>query len=502
MPLVTESDAQYLDVNIVYILVQCVKHPASGSTKGNSWIFATSAYIICCAISTLVVWLGWELFYEWWRRWRLPRPAIEPIYLSLPATIHLSLASYDHFVFLAHVRCSPLGTRYARDAIFETCHLLVQLAPGLVPLMPRAAVGIVILLNFSTTQELHSLVEATPRDPHFFRLDSPGQLTLYARGVSLAFVACVGLRVSLVLVSCIILLCFASRRPLGGLLAKPTAGLPTTSHRSRSFARDPSNTPTPAKSWLSAESDFDWPWKERTRARIQDAFELCMIRRDVPHGVGPAFPWGRSATTSLPIAASSKESKVSRGDFSARSLGRTTLNGEPARPRFTTEGNGPSSLPQSPTKDNSSTLNPRFSSQDVFPAPLQAPVEAQEFPMLVPQVRYCDDLESISASDSTALLSAAGSPQPNCEVSSDSHFVRQSAVRRPASSTAGATGRALLRARSTSVSLLNRGSPNGLVKRARSGTVLSATSAYCHVDGGCMKELARTLPRVNPSSQS
>lgn len=50
---------------------RCAMHPTSGMKNGRSWDFATAAYAICCGISTLCVWLGWELGYEFWRRWRL-----------------------------------------------------------------------------------------------------------------------------------------------------------------------------------------------------------------------------------------------------------------------------------------------------------------------------------------------------------------------------------------------------------------------------------------------
>lgn len=148
-----------------------------------------------------MVWLGWELGYEFWRRWRLGesfktticmkwaanviegRPAIEPIYFSLPASLHLSLKSYDHFIFLLHIRTSPLGTQYAKDIIPETCHALIQLLPGLIPLLPRAAIAIVALISFwKPNVDVHAsyggqIDETADRDPNFFRSDHPGELT-------------------------------------------------------------------------------------------------------------------------------------------------------------------------------------------------------------------------------------------------------------------------------------------------------------------------------------
>ncbi|WWD22502.1 hypothetical protein CI109_106995 [Kwoniella shandongensis] len=289
----------FFDVNVVVILVQCTKYPSFDTNSGKSWQFATGAYCVLWILSTVVVWLGWEAGYEFWRRWRLPRearPAIEPIYLSLPASLHLSLYSYDHFTYLLHIRTSPLSTPYARDIIPETCHAVLQLIPGLLPLIPRAAIAVVVLIAFwqpeADVQAPYggAVDETAHRDTNFFRSDAPGELTSYAKGVLLTFTVWVAARLVLVIAAGLGLWVF-SGRPLGGLIGhrekrRPPVEPPTTPRKPKSSIqpRDPSQTSSPQKNSIDNENQFQWAWKERTRSRIQDAFELCMIRRNDRRG--------------------------------------------------------------------------------------------------------------------------------------------------------------------------------------------------------------------------
>lgn len=474
---VGHANRQFFDVNIMFILLQCVLHPAFDSS--NNWAFATAAYAICIAISTLVVWLGWEVVYEWWRKWRLPRPAIEPIYLSLPATVHLCLGSYHHFVFLAHIRLSPLGTPYAEDLIPEACQALVQLAPGLVPLLPRAAIAIVLLLSFSNPRrDLQTPFGATDRaqfrDDHFFRHDSPRQLTNYARGVLFAFVACVALRLAVVILSAIGLWICSSHTEK---VIRPTS----------SAARDPSTTTSPQKSWMSAENEFDWAWRDRTRARIQDAFELCMIRRDQPSFANLSMPWGRSATSlnATPRA-------MSAGEFLSTFVGRSSVSLEPPRPESGVMPKRSDLTNKHPPVAHgiAAFTNTSDSSRDVFYTPRATPVSHVSAVTEFGAKRRSFESEDSVTDDSAALLSTDES-RPSRDGSSDSHVSsRNSSVRRRAVSAAATTGKVISRARSTSVSLLRESLSNGLVKRARSGTVLSADSQYSKVDDD-LEELAR-----------
>lgn len=257
---------------------------------------------------------------------RLARPSIEPIHFSLPSTLHLSLLSFPHFTFLLHIRLSPLNTPYAEDVIPETCFALVQLAPGLLLLLPRAAIAIVLLTAFSSSGS-GPADETIGRDPSFFSLND--QLTPYAKGVLLAFITWVAVRFLLVLLSAIELW-VSSCHPLGGLIGsgirlsrRQSSETPFTP-RPPPVSRDPAQTRSPQISWLSEENAFHWDWKDRSRARIQDAFELCTIRR--PGVLGDSAFWKESRhvseqndTVGPPSLASPRtlttQSEVSSDDF-------------------------------------------------------------------------------------------------------------------------------------------------------------------------------------------
>jgi len=49
---------------------RCAICPTSGTHLDRSWVFATVAYAICWSISIFGVWIGWEVWYCFWRRWR------------------------------------------------------------------------------------------------------------------------------------------------------------------------------------------------------------------------------------------------------------------------------------------------------------------------------------------------------------------------------------------------------------------------------------------------
>jgi hypothetical protein len=62
---------------------RCTIHPSLETNDGGSWAFATSAYAVCWAISTCAVWMGWEVYYEFWRRWRLRKQLVPVRYNDL-----------------------------------------------------------------------------------------------------------------------------------------------------------------------------------------------------------------------------------------------------------------------------------------------------------------------------------------------------------------------------------------------------------------------------------
>lgn len=103
----------FLDFNIVYMMIQVAKHPTPSplgtDSSQRNWTLATVAYIACWVIWLFGVVLLYESIYCFWRRWRVKRPLVIPIYLSTPAFNLVSLTSYTNFCFLQHIRWSALG---------------------------------------------------------------------------------------------------------------------------------------------------------------------------------------------------------------------------------------------------------------------------------------------------------------------------------------------------------------------------------------------------------
>jgi len=476
----------------MFILTQCVNHPSFSSTS-RGWIFAAAAYAICWAVSTVGIWLGWELGYEFWRRWRLPRPAIEPIYLSLPATIHLSLGSFHHFVFLAHIRLSPFGTAHAWDIVPETCYALLQLLPGLIPLLPRAAIAVVLLTSYDRhTSNLQMPFGANDRvrlrDKHFFRSDNPSQLTFYAKSVLYAHVIWVCLRLTAITMSGVLLWLFADH-PLGKLTGNRFSGKSPTTPRPSSFhPRDPSQTSSPQKSWQSAENDFQWAWRDRTRGRIQEAFELCMIRR------GKANARGEGSRIHLPVISrgmSKGPVRTVRATTAAQSYWKSAPS---LQTRQTEQGSDPKQSssevlrPPSSASRIASFHNPSTSTQDVFYTPPETPARTvsgvrlsnSEFDAIRRSTQSKNSVTDVSAA-LTSQCSTDRDHRDDRSMQSHAPSSHLSMVRQVVSSASVHASGALSRARSTSVSLLRESIDNGMVKRAHSGTLLGIDSKYSKV---------------------
>lgn len=164
--------------------------------------------------------------------------------------------------------------------------MALQSLPGLGPVLPRASLAIVLLVAFSSGDS------GINRDSAFWR-PATGQLTDYSRVVLFAFVSFTALRILVVIISAIVLWIFS--RPRRSWLrsnrrfhsrhqsrfdsfstTSPVDTRPATPDEAR--PRDPADTQSPSKGW-TAESELKWEWRERGRNRLQDAFELCMIRR-------------------------------------------------------------------------------------------------------------------------------------------------------------------------------------------------------------------------------
>ncbi|ORY34234.1 hypothetical protein BCR39DRAFT_503559 [Naematelia encephala] len=476
-------------IHLSRLTLRCAIHPSSENNSNRSWTFAAAAYGVCLGLSTLLVWCGWEMYYEFWRRWRL--------------------LSFPHFAFFSHIRLSPLGTPYAFDVITETAYALVQLAPGLLPLVPRAAIAAVLLLSFSTpaTQSTSVVTQSRIRDPNFFVSDS--QLNDYARGLLIAFVSLVAFRLAVVLLSVAVLFLISDHSNSGHfgrwfLWCGPRSDSP----QSISVLRDSSRAGSPQKPTFDHENVFKWPWKERTRARIQDAFNLCMIRRGAPQegfptqlisqrvGVNPIVkvsPVEREELLSEP--GPSRPRDPHRFPFQQMAL-KTSLHA------------AHTPVPTSLAHSRSDGL---ITSSNTHTTPTAIPFNDPASPSVNVQTRPAsgESTKSDDDGDSTALLSDSPTAKSSLQCVRDrassfgsrmslaiGHALTQSKSSTSSSSNSDTSPNkrrdapkiyhesSLSRARSTSVSLLREGVRNAatagesMVRRARSGTMLSLDTRY------------------------
>ena len=313
----------------------------------------------------------------------------------------------------------------------ETCHALVQLTPGLLPLLPRVSIGIVLLLNFWDTEP--PLVES--KDPNFFLGD--GNLTSYAAGTILAFEAYVGLRLLIVLISTVVLWTTSSRTDsTAPRRKKDTRGLPVK--------RDPARALAPQRSWLTREDRFEWDWRERSRRRLQDAFELCLTR-NVPR---------KTSTIATPMP--SKPHLGAGADFNP-------VHPKPSTPFYT-----PGTTPTSAIVETPFTAAPT-------PKPLERATETLE--------SGSEDEDSKALISSRSTSRAEGVEAGAKAGSSDGHAPSSyhTPGRRRAASTSSGSLKAMSRARSTSFSSF-KDTVNSTARRVRSGTLISTKSQYSRVD--------------------
>ncbi|KAG9093782.1 hypothetical protein FRC07_011416, partial [Ceratobasidium sp. 392] len=95
----------FFDFVAVYTVVQAAAEPTFGATSSRrNWSLAAAAYCACVLIWVVGVIIIYEAAYCFWRRWRVKRPLITPIYLSTPARHLASMASFDVFCFFRYVR--------------------------------------------------------------------------------------------------------------------------------------------------------------------------------------------------------------------------------------------------------------------------------------------------------------------------------------------------------------------------------------------------------------
>ncbi|KAJ2912283.1 hypothetical protein MD484_g8135, partial [Candolleomyces efflorescens] len=212
-----------------------------------------------------------------------------------------------------------------RDGLAETFNLYAQNLPNVVVLLPRAGLALGLLLMFSSSVNAgpSSSTAASRRESTFF--DRDGMLSNYAEGILWANVAWTAWRVGVLFVSWVGLWILSGHACAGicgprdkweeeelhrlsaSLARSRRAPYPTeeevkegksqSAPRANGHKKTTSKTPLgPHKrkpSWYSMSSSVDddddilpWQWRECTRARVQDAWEFCVV------GDGGRLRWG------------------------------------------------------------------------------------------------------------------------------------------------------------------------------------------------------------------
>ncbi|KAI0251640.1 hypothetical protein BJV78DRAFT_1282308 [Lactifluus subvellereus] len=285
----------FLDFNAVFVLIQVAKFPNPDAPgvpgSGRNWVLGAIAYIACWIIWIFGVFLGYELIYSFYRRWRFRRPLILPIYLSSPAFNLVAMTSYTHFCFLQHIRTSafprvnpsavlPSAEGSLRDALAETCYFYAQNLPTIVTLLPRAGLALALLLSFFNPVQLPgglSLSDVdqaiTQRDGTFFNTNT-GALSGYAKGVLIANAAWAAWRTLVLLLSCVGLWIF-SGYGCAGLCGPRSRWEEAEIGRTVSLYSEKSDV-----SGGPGDADtLPWSWKECTLLRVLEAYEFCLTLR-------------------------------------------------------------------------------------------------------------------------------------------------------------------------------------------------------------------------------
>ncbi|KAH7907435.1 hypothetical protein BJ138DRAFT_1014511 [Hygrophoropsis aurantiaca] len=264
----------FFDFNAVFIILQVSKYPnpvASGvSGSGRNWALGAAAYIACWLVWILVVFIMYEVVYSFYRRWRVKRPLITPLYLSSPGFNLASMTSYTNFCFMQYIRFSAFFGENGslRDGIAETFWFYSQNLPTVALLLPRAGLSLALLFSFSFPDpEYVALLDAgttAGRDGTYFRT-SDGTLTDYARGVLIANAAWTAWR---------FLILFLSWIGLWVLSGQGCAGL--CGPRYRWEEEDVEKTMSVYSDAASEADALPWSWKACTRLRIQEAYDFCL----------------------------------------------------------------------------------------------------------------------------------------------------------------------------------------------------------------------------------
>ncbi|THH14293.1 hypothetical protein EW146_g6022 [Bondarzewia mesenterica] len=278
----------YFDFNTVFILIQIAKFPnpiAPGVPgSGRNWAFAAAVYIACWAFWIFGVFIGYELIYSFYRRWRFRRPLILPFYLSSPAFNLVSMTSYNHFCFMQHIRNSafpyvnpdaklPSSEASLRDALAETCYFYSQNLPTVAFLLPRAGLSLVLLLSFFSPEQLPGGLTLGDVDQSIGRRDGTyfnqenGTLSGYAKGVLIANAAWTAWRILVLLLSWVGIWVFSGYG---------CAGICGPRNRWEEEDADKIRSVYSEKGSEAAGETLPWSWKECTYLRVQEAYEFCL----------------------------------------------------------------------------------------------------------------------------------------------------------------------------------------------------------------------------------
>lgn len=264
----------FFDFNAVFIILQIAKFPNPSAPgvpgSGKNWALGAAAYIACWLAWVTTVFVLYELVYSFWRRWRVKRPLITPLYLSSAAFNLASMTSYTNFCFMQYIRFSAFFGENGslRDGIAETFWFYSQNLPTVALLLPRAGLSLALLLAFtSASTDYVAMLEAgfNRRDETYFSA-SDGTLTAYARGVLIANAAWTAWRVLVLLISWI---------GLWILSGQGCAGL--CGPRFRWEEEDHEKSVSNYNGDGASEVDtLPWSWRICTRLRIQEAYDFCL----------------------------------------------------------------------------------------------------------------------------------------------------------------------------------------------------------------------------------
>ncbi|KAG1838230.1 hypothetical protein C8R48DRAFT_782462 [Suillus tomentosus] len=281
----------FFDFNAVFIMLQIARSPNPSAPgvpgSGKNWALGAAAYIACWLAWITMVLVLYELVYSFWRRWRVKRPLITPLYLSSAAFNLTSMTSYTNFCFMQYIRFSAFFGENGslRDGIAETFWFYSQNLPTVALLLPRAGLSLALLLAFtSASPDYVAMLEAgfIRRDGTYFSA-SDGTLTAYARGVLIANAAWTAWRVLVLLFSWI---------GLWILSGQACAGLCGPRFRWEEDDREKSLSNYNGDSASEADA-LPWHWKICTRLRIQEAYDFCLT-------VKPPARWSGTAKKDEP----------------------------------------------------------------------------------------------------------------------------------------------------------------------------------------------------------